>query len=67
LYRKFVKKTGILLDQGESPVSFAGRARSESSVPAETINTITSTYLAARYGIPDPQALQRLESQVGQL
>ena len=67
LYRKFVKKTGILLDQGETPVSFAGRARSESSLPSDTIDTITSAYLAARYGFPDPKALQQLELQVGQL
>jgi hypothetical protein len=67
LYRRFVNKTGIPQSLGESPGSFAARAHSESSVSSDTIDTITSTYLAARYGIPDPQALQRLESQVSQL
>ncbi|MCH7636910.1 MAG: transglutaminase domain-containing protein, partial [Proteobacteria bacterium] len=67
LYRKFVKKTGIPQSLGESPASFAGRAHSESSLPSGTIDTITSAYLAARYGFPDPQALQQLEMQVRQL
>ena len=67
LYRRFVKKTGVTQRLGESPVAFAGRANSESSVTSDAIDTITSAYLAARYGFPDPDALQRLESQVGQL
>jgi len=67
LYRKFVKKTGVPQSLGEPPVAFAGRANSESSLPADTIETITSAYLAARYGFPDPDALQQLESQVGRL
>ncbi len=67
LYRKFVKKTGIPQSLGESPASFAGRAHLKSSVPSDTIDTITATYLAARYGFPNPDALQRLESQVSQL
>ena len=67
LYRKFVKKTGIPQSLGESPASFAGRAHSESSLPSDTIDTITSAYLAARYGFPDAQALQQLEMQVRQL
>jgi transglutaminase-like putative cysteine protease len=67
LYRKFVKKTGIPQSLGESPFAFAGRARSESSVSSASVDTITSAYLAARYGFPDPQALQQLESQISQL
>lgn len=67
LYKKFVKKTGILIATGETPASFAVRAQAQTSVPAVAIDDITAAYLAARYGFPDSQALGRLELQVSQL
>jgi hypothetical protein len=67
LYKKFVRKTGITITVGESPASFAARARSESALDDDAIDTVTAEYLAARYGVPDAQSLQRLQHRVSQL
>jgi transglutaminase-like putative cysteine protease len=67
LYRKFVRKSGVALDVGETPAAFAAKAYSASTIDDELIDTITAAYLAARYGTPDPASLQQLESQVKQL
>jgi transglutaminase-like putative cysteine protease len=67
LYRKFVKKSGVTLDTGETPAAFAAKAYSASTIDDELIDTITAAYLAARYGMPDPASLRQLESQVKQL
>ena len=67
LYRKFVKKSGVTLDTGETPAAFAAKAYSASTIDDEVIDTITAAYLAARYGTPDPASLRQLESQVKQL
>ena len=64
LYDRFVIKTGIEPQTGETPAVFAVRAEAESPLPAETIQTVTTTYLVARYGPGDPTAMQRLESAV---
>ena len=67
LYTRFVRKTGIEPATGETPALFAVRVDGESAIPTETVNSITSTYLDARYGPLNPQALQRLESEVRKL
>jgi len=67
LYRTFVKKSGVPILVGESPASFAARARSESKIDGEAIDAVTTEYLAARYGAPDAQSLQRLQHRVSQL
>ncbi|MGI9270430.1 MAG: transglutaminase TgpA family protein [Woeseiaceae bacterium] len=67
LYRKFVKKSGVALAVGETPVAFAARAHSSSTIDDDKIDTITAAYLAARYGSPDPASLQFLENQIKQL
>jgi len=67
LYKKFVRKTGIEPATGETPATFAVRVDGASPIPTETVNSITSTYLDARYGPLNPQALQRLESEVRKL
>jgi hypothetical protein len=67
LYRSFVKKSGVPILVGESPASFAARARSESEMDGDAIDAVTAEYLAARYGIPDSQSLQRLQQRVTQL
>ncbi len=64
LYRRFVKKIGLLQQTGETPAAFAQRAALESAYPAEIIDQITKTYLNARYGPADPIAMRRLESAV---
>lgn len=67
LYRTFVKKSGIPVLVGESPASFAARARSVSELDDHSIDAVTMAYLAARYGAPDSQSLQRLQRRVSQL
>ena len=67
LYERFVKKTGVEPLTGETPAVYASRAASESALPQQTINDVTSTYLDARYGPVTPTALQRLESTVAGL
>jgi transglutaminase-like putative cysteine protease len=64
LYARFVRKTGVVPRVGESPVTFADRATTESSLPGDVIAKVTSTYLTARYGPPDKAALRRLEAAV---
>ncbi len=67
LYRTFVKKSGLPMSVGETPVAFAARAHSGSSIDDAAIDTITTAYLAARYGVPDPNLLRLLETRVRQL
>jgi transglutaminase-like putative cysteine protease len=67
LYRRFVRKTGLPPQVGETPVAFAARARAASNLAGRTIDDITRDYLVARYGSPDPTALRRLEQRVRQL
>ncbi len=67
LYRKFVKKSGLHTQIGESPVAFAARAHSESAIEDAAIDAVTTAYLAARYGMPDARSLQRLQHSVSQL
>jgi transglutaminase-like putative cysteine protease len=67
LYEKFTKKAGVVPLTGETPARYAARAATESPIPAETFETVTSDYLDARYGSADPTSLQKLESAVARL
>jgi transglutaminase-like putative cysteine protease len=67
LYRRFVKKTGIPNVVGESPTTFAARARSQSELDKDSIDSVTAAYLAARYGAPKPGSLQQLSREINQL
>ena len=64
LYQRFVDKTGLEPDIGESPDAFANRVSVDCEIAVDTIHDITDSYLEARYGDVDPAALQRLEAQV---
>jgi hypothetical protein len=67
LYERFVKKAGVEPLTGETPAVFAVRVEDESTIPAATINAITSTYLDARYGPANTATLRRLESAISTL
>ena len=67
LYRKFVKKAGLEPRVGETPARFAARAAGTSSIPAGTIDMITSLYLDARYGPDAVSALDDLKASVAAL
>jgi hypothetical protein len=67
LYHRFVNKTGVLPTTGETPIAFARRAGSRSALPVDTIEFVTTSYLDARYGPGDADAMRRLESAVAAL
>jgi transglutaminase-like putative cysteine protease len=67
LYKKFVKKAGVEPTTGETPATFAVRLRSESEIPAASVDEITSTYLEARYGPANPAALEKLQNSIAAL
>ena len=67
LYRKFVKKSGVEPGTGETPAMFAARLADGSPLPAEAITLITNSYLEARYGLPAPASLDRLEEAVARI
>ena len=67
LYARFVRKCGLEPKTGETPRLFALRAQEASSIPAESVRSITNTYLDARYGPPDSALLQKLEHEVASL
>ena len=64
LYDRFVRKTGVVADTGETPIAFAVRARETSKLDADTIDAVTNCYLDARYGAGGEKALQQLERNV---
>jgi transglutaminase-like putative cysteine protease len=67
LYRKFVRKSGVEPDVGETPATYAARLQAESRIPAASVDAITSTYLEARYGPANPAALQQLQNAIAAL
>ena len=67
LYSKFVNKSGVEPETGETPAMFARRLAHGSPLPAEAIALITDSYLEARYGLPAPASLERLEAAVGRI
>jgi hypothetical protein len=67
LYQTFISKAALPIKAGETPASFAERARVESKLEDSAIDEVTAAYLAARYGAPDNQALVRLQQVVSRL
>jgi transglutaminase-like putative cysteine protease len=67
LYRRFVKHIGVEPLVGETPSRYAARAAADSAVSAATIESITASYLDARYGSTSPEALSKLELAVERL
>jgi hypothetical protein len=67
LYKKFVKKSGVEPKTGETPATFAERLADGSPLPVEAVTLITDSYLQARYGLPAPGCLDRLEKAVARI
>jgi len=63
-YRRFVRKSGLKLRRGETPLDFAARLCAERAVPADAVAAITAAYLAVRYGPPRHGAQRHLKSLV---
>ena len=64
LYARFTRATGITPDRGETPLRFARRVNSSHPPMADSVQDITTLYLAARYGPPNDQHLSTLKSAV---
>lgn len=67
LYSKFVRKSGVEPQTGETPAMFAQRLGAASPLPGEAISRVTEAYLEARYGAPAPGRLDRLEEAVARI
>ncbi len=67
LYDRFVRKSGLQPKTGETPQGFAVRVQRDTPLPADSVRSITNTYLDLRYGPPNPPLLQRLESDIAAL
>lgn len=64
LYDRFIMKTGIELQVGETAIDFASRACRESALPPDDVHSVTTAYLDARYGPAKEPSLTRLRSAV---
>ena len=64
IYRQFVRKAGMRPGLGETPQAYAARLADANAASPDAANNITHSYLDARYGPPDAQALARLRSAV---
>ena len=65
LYQRFVKKTGLELQTGETARIFALRARESGRIQPQAVDTVTDAYLDARYGTGDDAAFEKLKQAVG--
>ena len=65
LFRRFIKKTGLEPDIGETAERFARRAMQTGTLPADSVESITAAYHDARYGPTDESAIARLKRAVG--
>lgn len=64
LYNRFVKKTGLQRQTGETAQAFAMRAIESSGLPDDAIERVTAIYLDARYGSNPQNSEERLRSEV---
>jgi transglutaminase-like putative cysteine protease len=64
LYARFIKKTGLQRRIGETEQEFALRAANDGTVSDDAVAAVTGSYLNARYGPEDAQALVKLRSAV---
>ena len=67
LYERFVRKSQLVPNTGESPSTFATRAAGDSSLSQASVESITTSYLDARYGPQSRAKMQRLETEVREL
>ena len=67
LYERFVRKSQLVPNTGESPSTFATRAAGDSSLSQASVESITTSYLDARYGPQSRAKMQRLETEIREL
>lgn len=65
LYQRFVRKSGLEPQIGETARVFALRVQQNGRMPASTVTSITDAYLDARYGRGGEAAFDRLKRTIG--
>ena len=65
LYLRFVKKTGLEPQTGETARVFALRVLESHAVPDQAVNEITDAYMDVRYGLGGEKARGRLREAIG--
>ncbi len=65
LYLRFVKKTGLEPQTGETARVFALRVLESHAAPDQAVNEITDAYMDVRYGLGGEKARGRLSDAVG--
>jgi len=63
-YQRFVKKSGLEPETGETARVFALRVQESGMIPAQAVVSITESYLDARYGDGGDAAFERLKQAV---
>ncbi len=63
LYERFVRRTGLTPERGETPLAFAVRA-AEASAASTDVREITALYLDARYGQGGRDVLRSLDERI---
>lgn len=64
LFEKFTRTAGLIPNRGETPRLYANRLATQQKEIAAVGHVITDRYLDARYGPPDPVAIERLKVAV---
>ncbi len=64
LYKRFIKKTGLEPETGETAERFARRALRADALPRDAINSVTEAYHDSRYGPADESAIVRLKNAI---
>ena len=67
LYQRFVNRTGLEPQTGETADVFALRVADTGRLPASAVDEITQAYLDARYGQNDEAAFERLKTAVSSM
>ena len=64
MYKKFTQKAGLPPNCGETPQDYASRLSEDREELAADADRVTAQYLSARYGPPNPAALDMLRAAV---
>jgi transglutaminase-like putative cysteine protease len=64
-YQRFVRKSGLEPQTGETAHLFAMRVQDSGRIPLPTVDAITDAYMDTRYGSGGEAAFQRLKQAVG--
>jgi len=64
LYKKFTRKAGLVPNCGETPQDYASRLGQDGEELAAGADRVTAHYLSARYGPPNPAAMDLLRAAV---